>query len=259
MGKADFDHIAGQYDRDFSDTLIGKAQRKLVWKVLDRYYPSFSGLKVLEVNCGTGVDAALIAQKGGEIFATDISKEMVEITRAKLESYPNAKTEQLDLKEVNTLKEPYDLLFSNFGGLNCLEPSELASFIQKASSIITQNGKMVLVIMPKNTIWETLYFSYKLSPLQASRRMKKGGALANVEGANVRTYYYNPSFFRQFEEWKVESVSPIGLFIPPSYLEKRFIHKPQKIESYYHKDATRFNKKSLAKFADHYCIVLKKK
>ncbi|CAG5076336.1 class I SAM-dependent DNA methyltransferase [Parvicella tangerina] len=259
MDRADFDHIANQYDADFSNTLIGQAQRKLVWNILDKYYPTFEGIDVLEINCGTGVDAVRLAEKNANILATDIAPEMVNVTRSKLKEFSNAKVQQLNINHIETVNQKFDLIFSNFGGLNCLDSSELSSFISKATALIKDDGMLILVIMPQNTIWETLYFSSKLSPKKAFRRMKKEGVTANVEGKQVQTYYYNPSYFNQFKDWNVRSATPIGLYVPPSYLERRYTDKPKKIERYFKKDLAKFNKKSLAKFADHYCIVLEKK
>jgi ubiquinone/menaquinone biosynthesis C-methylase UbiE len=259
MAEADFDHIANQYDDDFSFTLIGKAQRNLVWDVLDRYYQSFDGVSILEVNCGTGVDALKFAKGGAHLLATDISPEMVNVTHKKIGEYPKASTRVLDLNQIEEVEEDIDLIFSNFGGLNCLNEQELRHFIIEGSKKLKSNGLFVLVIMPRNTVWESLYFSAKFSFGKAFRRMNKQGVQANVDGKNVHTYYYNPRFFDHFQQLETISVTPIGLHIPPSYLENRFKQKQVTIDRYYKKDKKKFDRQWLAKFADHYCIVLRKK
>ena len=140
-----------------------------------------------------------------------------------------------------------------------MDENALQQFIQDASLKVAKGGRLVLVIMPKNTIWEMLYYSSKLSPRKALRRMKINGIEANVEGKKVKTYYHNPKFFEQFKELSIRSVSPIGLYVPPSYLEPRFSKNTKKVEKYYRKDLSRLGNRRLSKFADHYCIVLEKK
>jgi ubiquinone/menaquinone biosynthesis C-methylase UbiE len=52
---APFDRIANVYDDIFSNSRIGLVQRKAVWAELDRNFRP--GESILEINCGTGVDA----------------------------------------------------------------------------------------------------------------------------------------------------------------------------------------------------------
>ncbi|MCB9188446.1 MAG: class I SAM-dependent methyltransferase [Flavobacteriales bacterium] len=259
MVNTDFDHIAHQYDNDFSNTLIGKAQRNLVWNILKNNIKTFKGLDVLEINCGTGIDAEMLASEGANILATDISSEMINVTKDLISKYTNASTQVLDIRNIHELNTTYDLVFSNFGGLNCLNEQDLLTFVNQSHELLKPNGNLVLVIMPKYTIWESLYFLAKLSPRKAVRRWTKKEVMANVEGRSVATYYHNPNIFNQLNNYAILSVSPVGLFIPPSYLENRFRNRPKKIEKYFQKDLSKTGKKNWAKFADHYCIVLNKK
>ena len=41
------------YDREFTFSRIGMAQRRMVWRYLDRML-QMPGMNVLELNCGTG-------------------------------------------------------------------------------------------------------------------------------------------------------------------------------------------------------------
>ena len=50
-----FDSLAAKYDDLFTRSMIGRAQRGVVWDALiDTFEP---GAHILEVNCGTGEDA----------------------------------------------------------------------------------------------------------------------------------------------------------------------------------------------------------
>ena len=82
--------------------------------------------------------------------------------------------------------------------------------------------------MPKNTLWEQLYFLFKANISNAFRR-KKGIATANVDGENVTTYYYNPKEIVHLSktDFDLKALKPIGFFIPPSYMEPFFKNKPK--------------------------------
>src|SRR5579864_3034344 len=79
---AAFDQIAVEYDELFTDSLIGRAQRDAVWKVLTRTFKS--NHNILELNCGTGVDAIFLGGKGVSIFACDASQQMIAIAEQRL-------------------------------------------------------------------------------------------------------------------------------------------------------------------------------
>ena len=117
--KVAFDDLARDYDVDFTDSAIGKMQRDRVWHVLCHRILSAEKSKILEVNCGTGVDAIWLANQGHEVLATDISGEMIQ--RAASKVHPkNLKFLQAGFGEIKGLAAPEstDLIFSDFGGLN---------------------------------------------------------------------------------------------------------------------------------------------
>ena len=61
--------------------------------------------------------------------------------------YPKVDFQVLDINVIHELSDQYDLIFSNFGGLNYLSPKELQAFFEKAKTRLTSNGKLMLVIM----------------------------------------------------------------------------------------------------------------
>jgi ubiquinone/menaquinone biosynthesis C-methylase UbiE len=259
--SASFDKAANNYDSTFTNTVIGKAQRELVYhhfsKILQKKQPK----SILEINCGTGEDAIWLAKQNFQITSTDISEKMIEIAKSK-NQYPNLIFDVLDCKEIaqKHASNSFDLVFSNFGGLNCLSSTELKLFFENASKIMTSKGTMVLVIMSKNTLWEQFYFILKRKFNSAFRR-KKECITANVDGEKVTTFYYNPKEIEQLASTEFTCIEnyPIGLFVPPSYLEPFFKSKPRlfSLLNYLEKRFTTFS--FLSKYADHYIIYLQKK
>lgn len=255
--KADFDQAAQNYDNYFTFSEIGKIQRNLVYEKLQKQLINIK--KIIEINCGTGEDAIWLAQQGFQVTATDISEIMIEIAQSK--SNVNHLTfKVLDINHLSEETENFDLLFSNFGGLNCLTKKELALFFNSAAKILTEKGKMSLVIMPKNTLWEQFYFVLKLD-FKAAFRRKKEVAFANVDGEKVATYYYNPKDIVTLSEINFEflEVKPIGFFIPPSYLEPFFKNKKPVLNGLTFLENKIKNRSFLSKYADHYIITLQKR
>ncbi len=258
---ADFDHIADRYDSDFTKTVIGCAQRDLVYAALEKDFSKIQGWNILELNCGTGEDAKYLAEKGANVLATDISKSMIEVARSKTKSYPNVRCEVLDINNIQSQldNEAYDLIFSNFGGLNCLSPEELQIFLNTIQFKLKSGGHLVLVIMTNKCLWESLYFLGKLKWSDAFRRGKKEGVMANVEGQRVQTFYYAPQqVIDMAKDFEVEQVSPIGFFVPPSYLNPMFLNNPKLIRRMMIADKNSQGSNSKAAFSDHFLIHLSK-
>jgi hypothetical protein len=115
-------------------------------------------------------------------------------------------------------------------------------------------------MMPKNTLWEQLYFFAKANFKNISRR-KKGSLIANVDGENVLTYYYNPKETAELADYyfHFKKVRPIGFFVPPSYLEPFFKNKKRLVSILDKLESKIQQRKSLSKYADHYLIVFEKR
>ena len=228
-----FDHVAQDYDATFTETQTGKLQRQQVYKNLSQILQDTDIQDVLEINCGTGVDAAWMARNGKTVLATDISSEMVSVAQMKAKRLPVEVQQRLDFECQSItdldLDRSYDLVFSNFGGLNCLSPEELKTFLAKSSSLVRPGGWLVLVIMGRFCWWETLYFSLKGQFATAWRRISRTPSIARLEdNSSIPTWYYSPSdILRNLEPYTRPVIRPIGFFTPPSYLEPFFQKRPR--------------------------------
>ena len=158
MSPAPFDAVACDYDATFTETAVGRMQRERVWAMTPAPAPHLA----LELNCGTGTDALHLARQGYRVLATDISPKMVAVTRAKLRAAGldgQAAAAVLDLRNLSAaflrqagLVAPPSLVFSNFGGLNCLSPADLAAFGKKLPDLLAPGGHaLVCLNSPKLT------------------------------------------------------------------------------------------------------------
>jgi SAM-dependent methyltransferase len=255
-----FDTYAKDYDAHFTNSLIGKAQRLQVYKQVKKQI-SFGSKKVLEINCGTGEDAVWMVKQGASVLATDISEGMLRITGQKTGGL-TITTKQLSSQDIITLSpEKFDLIFSNFGGLNCLSEKELTDFKNGCAQLQNRSGQLAFVIMGTKCWWERFYYHRKKDPARANRRLNKAGTETEMDGRGFKTYYYSPEDMKVLfaEQYRHITTKPIGLFVPPSYLE-HYVKKRQVLFGFLKlMDALFGNFSFLANRADHYLIVFEKK
>lgn len=266
MPVTSFDAIAQDYDTSFSESKIGRAQRAQVYAFLEEAIGKAEGLNILELNCGTGIDAIYLAQKGQHVLATDISEGMTELVRKKsldmgLSNNIQAKT--LDINNINELNpsKKYDLIFSNFGGLNCLSPIEIEKLGKNLLPLLSDDGHFIAVVMPRFCLWETLYFLTKMSFKKAFRRLSKGPVLAALdEQTEIKTWYYAPPQFRKLlgQNFKMINKRPVGFFIPPSYLTYISQKTPRFFKLLVAMEKKIRGLSYLANVSDHFYITLKK-
>jgi SAM-dependent methyltransferase len=265
--SAPFDAVAADYDAAFSRTQIGRLQRERTWFFLKKHLNKSQ--KILELNGGTGEDAVWLAQQGHQVLCTDISANMVAVAAAKIEKnglQRLAAARCVDIRDIaegrafhaDSEEARFDLVFSNFGGLNCLSPAELDAL--SAALPLQKGGLFAAVVMGRGCIWERLYFLLKGRPKTAFRRTSKGAVPAPLgAGTCIDTWYYTPgAFCGHFPQYNVVALYPVGLFLPPSYLEPFFTQKPRFLSVLYALERRFARARWAADSADHYLVVLEK-
>lgn len=224
-----FDSIATSYDRDFTQSLTGLMQRGIVHDFLEKSLPRDRPLQILELGCGTGEDALFLARRGHRVTATDLSEGMIAVAKAKaaketLPAQPDFRI--LDMRRLvkQDFDKQFDLVFSNFGAMNCLSPADIRDLFESIKPILRPEGRFIGVVMPRFCTWESFYFFIKWRWKMIFRRQKKDGIMASLDGAEVKTWYYSPRQLRKLAGSSFYSVKirPVGCFLPPSYLDRFF-------------------------------------
>jgi ubiquinone/menaquinone biosynthesis C-methylase UbiE len=195
---------------------LARLRRKVREHVLDFLKP---GDRILELNAGTGADAAFFASHGFSVHATDISPGMVSQIRGKIEG--QGLQDRLTVQQCSflALEEvhggPFDVIFSNMGGVNCV--ADLRPIASGVQGLLKPGGYVTWVVMPHICPWELAQL-LRLDWHAATRRLKPGGVLANVEGVRFMTYYYTPrqvahAFGVDFHPCRLQGLS---VFTPPA-------------------------------------------
>lgn len=199
-----------QYDEDERDNNILLKMRAQVREEVLSF--SKKGDHILEINAGTGMDAVYFAQKGYRVTATDLSEGMIARINAKVESYDLSSQINVLRSAFHELSDkvtgPFDLIFSNMGGLNCEQ--DLESVLNEFTVLLKPGGKALLVIMPKACPWEWLNI-LKGDFNRATRRFQRHGTKANVENIDFLTFYYGVRDIKKILPENFKMVKHIGL------------------------------------------------
>jgi SAM-dependent methyltransferase len=199
--------------------------RAKVRRQVERLLPA--GARLLEINAGTGADAAYFAGRGYRVHATDLSAGMVARirTRSAAGDYEGRlTTQQLSFTELEEAAGGlYQGVFSNMGGVNCA--ADLTAITRGLQHVLEPGGVLVWVVMPPLCLWE-LAQALRGELGLAGRRLRPNGTLARVEGLPVWTYYYSPRQVRaalgpQFHPLSLQGLS---VFTPPAD-HKEFAHR----------------------------------
>ncbi len=266
MQQKIFDNYAKDYDEHFTNSLIGKAQRSLVYKFFEKFIQvnSSDQQKILELNCGTGEDAIWLSNHGFNVLATDISEKMIDTAISKAEK--NAVQIQFIQSSVqnilaNTNNQTFNIIFSNFGGLNCISPEELKKLSSECLTLTNKTSFVAFVIMGRKCIWEKFFFTWKKDKQKSKRRKSLDGVKAIIDNNEFLIWYYSPKEIKELfnESFEIITVKPIGIFIPPSYLENWIKNKKWLFTILLFIENIFGSFSFLSDYADHYFILLKKK
>ncbi|HVU80479.1 MAG TPA: methyltransferase domain-containing protein, partial [Rhodanobacteraceae bacterium] len=75
-----FDSVAADYDGPRGNNVLVQRMRRALWNAVRDEVPP--GSRLLDLGCGTGLDAVEFARRGYRVTATDWSPRMVDRTRS---------------------------------------------------------------------------------------------------------------------------------------------------------------------------------
>jgi ubiquinone/menaquinone biosynthesis C-methylase UbiE len=167
IGFTPFDVLASNYDRLWSNS-----QRSKVWREIDSLF--HSGDRILDLGCGTGVDALHFAERGVDVFGIDASSQMIEIAASR-----GARVQRLSIEELAELDGRFHGAISNFGVLNCAQ--DLRPVAVQLARLVGAGGAVAICLMGRFAWGETLTCAGKLDWRRAVRRWSGRAAWRGME------------------------------------------------------------------------------
>jgi len=220
--QAYWDLTAETYDRIFSETVIGRVQRAAVWHELDKNFQP--GMQILELNCGTGVDAFHLAARGVRVVACDLSSKMIDAARKRvgatgldaLVDFRVLATEKIDLLAGDGL---FDGAFSNFSGINCVQ--DISQAAHNLARLLKPNAKTLLCMVGRFSLWEVAWQLAHGKPALALHSFRRKPTTHISAPGAVMVHYPSVTEMRQMfaPDFRLRRWKGIGVAVPPSCLE----------------------------------------
>lgn len=197
---AAYDALAAEYDeQQRGDEWM---RRKLHAHYLRVFGP---GQRVLDLGCGTGTDALVLAAHGVQVVGIDGSAAMIDQLQRKAGGLVHGRV--LALAELAHLEGRFDGAYSSFAGLSTVD---LAAFATDAARLIGPGGRMVLHLLNRVSLWEWLG-SGRLRPPAASLR-----SFTIASHAVQHRLYLPREAYRHFEaSFALRETYSLGALRPP--------------------------------------------
>jgi ubiquinone/menaquinone biosynthesis C-methylase UbiE len=216
-----FDSVAADYDGPRGNNDLIQDIRREMWRCLDATFSPGSSL--IDLGCGTGLDAVRMAQLGHHVTATDWSPRMVERTRDRAEREGltgRVRSVVVGAHELQQLSDVggYDGAYSNLGPLNCVP--KLTDVSNECARLIKPEGRLVFTVIGRFCPWEIAHYLAHGRWGRATVRFARGIVPVSMNQHTIWTRYYWPGeFYRAFRrEFVLEHYRGLCVFAPPPYL-----------------------------------------
>ena len=187
------------------------------------------GCRVLDINCGTGIDSIEIARHGHSVKGIDISSAMISFAKESISAGELSGRVEAEVGDYRSLPKPdvlFDSVISNFGGINFAQ--NLDPVFASVRRNLSDGGLFLVNSVSRFSIMESLTFAIRGKIGKSVRRLS--GGTARIGGTYVRLYYHSrASFLRTAELFGFRLVDSFGLNIlaPPLWAEDFFRFHPK--------------------------------
>jgi SAM-dependent methyltransferase len=113
--------------------------RETVYEFLRRHARR-SG-RVLDVGCGTGHYCGRFATEGYSVLGIDVDDAMIDAARAR---YAAAEFRVLDMRSLDTLEGPFELVFCIGNVASHVDRTQFAAMIRNVNRLLSENGTWIL-------------------------------------------------------------------------------------------------------------------
>lgn len=260
--RAAFDSVAADYDGPRGNNALIQDMRREMWRWLDASFPSNS--RLLDLGCGTGLDAVRMAARGHRLLATDFSPRMIERTRARAAAArvgDKVSTAVIGAHELERIGESavFDGAYSNLGALNCVP--DLTPVSRECARLLKSGGRLVFTVIGRWCPWEIAYYASRADFARVRVRFARRLTPVGMNGHTVWTRYWTPAeLYRSFaREFTLVHRRALCLFAPPPYLTRIQERHGAWFERLWRWDRSAGGWPLLRNLGDHFLIVMAKR
>jgi ubiquinone/menaquinone biosynthesis C-methylase UbiE len=216
-----FDSVAADYDGPRGNNDLIQDMRREMWTCLDATFAP--GARLIDLGCGTGLDAVRMAKLGHHVTATDWSPQMVQRSRDRAERehlMDSVRAIAVGAHELQRLDGDgtYDGAYSNLGPLNCVP--DLADVSRECARLLKPGGALVFTVIGRFCPWEIAHYLRRRRWARAKVRFARKVVPVSMNNRTIWTRYYGPrEFYRAFNRhFTLEHFRGLCVFAPPPYL-----------------------------------------
>jgi SAM-dependent methyltransferase len=262
-----FDSVAPTYDGPQGNNHLIQRMRDIVWRQIDGLLPAVPA-EVIDLGCGTGIDAQHFAELGHHVVATDWSPAMVEraAARAAVVGPGTIEAVHAGSQELDRMAPEHEgrfhMAYSNFGPLNCVP--DLGVTAHSLATLMQPGGYALFTVIGRWCPWEMAHYARKLRWQRATVRFTRAITPVGMNGGTIWTRYHTPrEFAREWIGteglWELVRYEGLSTFVPPPYLTSMSEHHPALFERMAGLDAATAAWPVLRSMGDHFLIVLRRR
>lgn len=151
-----FDNEANEYD-EWYETKLGAFSDKVQTELALSFFKPNSGMKILDVGCGTGNFSIKLAKMGCKVIGIDKSEKMLEKAKMKAEGKElDIEFHKMDVYDLDFPNESFDGVFSMAAFEFIYEPKKAYDDMYR---VLKENGYLLIGTINKESRWGQLYRS----------------------------------------------------------------------------------------------------
>jgi SAM-dependent methyltransferase len=257
-----FDSVAADYDGPRGNNDLIQDMRAQMWRKLEATFAP--GCRLIDLGCGTGLDAVHLAGSGHYVLATDWSPQMVERTRERAANESLSKrvsAVNVGAQELEKLDgaESFDGAYSNLGPLNCVP--NLREVSRQCARLLKPGGRLVFTVIGRFCPWEIAHYALLGRWARAKIRFARDVVPVGMNNHTIWTRYYGPrEFYREFaEEFNLTQFRGLCVFAPPPYITAVRIKYPRLYRWLWWLDKRAAGLPLIRGMGDHFLIVMTKR
>jgi SAM-dependent methyltransferase len=257
-----FDSVAADYDGPRGNNDSIQDMRGEMWRWLDATFSP--GSHLIDLGCGTGLDAVRLAKLGHRVAATDWSPLMVRRTEERAAAQQVAdrvRAINLGAHELQQLPEAeaFDGAYSNLGPLNCVP--DLGDVSRECARLLKPGGVLVFTVIGRYCPWEFVHYISRGRWARATVRFARQVVPVGMNNHTIWTRYFSPGeFYNAFQQhFTLEHLRGLCVFAPPPYLTWLRDKHPGLHERLWRIDRRISGWPLIRAMGDHFLIVMRKR